>query len=255
MHGGIPVINPMRINDWIYDEIFIIVENITFAEEIKNELQDFGIPKEKIINLPFSKEYMDVYMNQRSLWIQDYAKWVYENGISGNVAECGVYRGDSAKFINKFFFDRKLYLFDTFEGFPEQDIAYEFSLDNEGFNNGRFARQITLRDTDIKYILEKMPYLELVEIKKGYFPESAKEIKDTFCFVNLDMDLYLPMLNGLRFFWGCLEKGGCILLHDYFNYELPGVRQAVVEFERERNISIPKTPIGDECSIALIKNI
>jgi O-methyltransferase len=51
---------------------------------------------------------------------------IYANNIEGNVAELGVFRGDFAKFINISFPDRKLYLFDTFEGFDEKDIEAEY---------------------------------------------------------------------------------------------------------------------------------
>jgi O-methyltransferase len=50
---------------------------------------------------------------------------IYANNIKGNVAELGVFRGDFAKFINMSFPDRKLYLFDTFEGFDKKDIEVE----------------------------------------------------------------------------------------------------------------------------------
>lgn len=101
--------------------------------------------------------------------------------------------------------------------------------------------------------MRKMPYPKNVVIKKGYFPESMQGVEDKFCFVNLDMDLYVPMLNGLRFFWEKIVNGGCILLHDYFSDVFQGVKQAVDTFEREREIQIAKTPIGDGCSIALLK--
>lgn len=61
--------------------------------------------------------------------------------------------------------------------------------------------------------------------KKRFFPESAEGIQDSFCFVNLDMDLYQPMLNGLRFFYDKMEKNGVILLHDYFHEGLQGVKK------------------------------
>lgn len=41
-------------------------------------------------------------------------------------------------------------------------------------------------------------------------------------------------------------------LHDYFHPELPGVKQAVSEFEKERGIKLRKVPIGDFCSIAIL---
>lgn len=71
--------------------------------------------------------------------------------------------------------------------------------------------------------------------------------------MNLDMDLYRPQLEGLRFFWNRMEVGGVILLHDYFDSKLPGVKAAVTDFEKEINCVIPKIPIGDDSSIAIIK--
>jgi O-methyltransferase len=50
---------------------------------------------------------------------------IYSNNVKGNVAELGVFRGDFAKHINVAFPDRKLYLFDTFDGFNEKDILAE----------------------------------------------------------------------------------------------------------------------------------
>ena len=152
-----------------------------------------------------------------------------------------------------FFPDKKLYLFDTYEGFDQFDIDYEFGLGNESYNKGKFTHKELFANTDINLVMKKMKYPSNVEIRKGYFPETAKDIKDHFCFVNLDMDLYLPMLNGIRFFWDKVVKNGCILLHDYFRSDLPGVKAAVDMFEKERGFIIPKTPIGDGCSIALLK--
>src|SRR5450631_273129 len=45
--------------------------------------------------------------------------------LAGNVAELGVYKGKFAKYINGYFPDRKLYLFDTFAGFDKRDIESE----------------------------------------------------------------------------------------------------------------------------------
>lgn len=42
-------------------------------------------------------------------------------------------------------------------------------------------------------------------------------------------------------------------MHDYFHPELPGVKAAIEEFERERETMLCKVPIGDFCSIAVIK--
>ena len=252
--NGKPVISPKEICNFKYDEILIAIERPYEAAEIViSELLELDIPKEKMINLTTDPNYMDIYLAQRFYWIRDYANWVIENNIRGNVAEAGVYRGDSARFINKYFSERKLYLFDTFTGFEADDVSYEKSLNNSSFNNSIFAKEKVFWDGNIDSVISKMPYPEKIVIKQGSFPESAEGVTDSFCFVSLDMDLFLPMLNGLRFFWSQMEMGGAILLHDYFHKELPGVKKAVSVFETEQGIKIMKTPIGDGCSIALIK--
>ena len=58
---------------------------------------------------------------------------------------------------------------------------------------------------NIDYVLSRMPHPNMIEIKKGYFLETATGLDDDFSFVNLDMDLYKPTLDGLRFFFAALE--------------------------------------------------
>ena len=53
---------------------------------------------------------------------------IYEGDIEGSVAECGVYKGEFAKEINRLFPDRDLYLFDTVEGFDVRSIEAETSV-------------------------------------------------------------------------------------------------------------------------------
>ena len=100
--------------------------------------------------------------------------------------------------------------------------------------------------------MNRMLHPEKCVLRKGYFPDTAVGLNDTFCFVNLDMDLYQPMLEGIRFFWENMCPGGIILLHDYFEPQLPGVRRAVADFEQEHG-PVCKAPIGDFMSLAIIK--
>lgn len=97
-----------------------------------------------------------------------------------------------------------------------------------------------------------MPFVDNVIIKQGYFPQTMEDIDEKFAFVNLDMDLYVPMIEGLRYFYGKMSKGGCILLHDYFSKDFERVADAVRDFEIESGKELIKTPIGDECSLAII---
>lgn len=49
---------------------------------------------------------------------------MFQGNLKGACAELGVFRGDTAKFINEFF-DTTLYLLDTFEGFSQKDMEKE----------------------------------------------------------------------------------------------------------------------------------
>lgn len=146
--------------------------------------------------------------------------------------------------INEFFPNKTLYLFDTFEGFDERDLIKE---DKETQKLGTH-----LTNTSVQLVIDKMPHPSNVVIKKGWFPESAVGLdNEKFCFVNLDPDLYEPILAGLEFFYPKMLKGGVILIHDYFNKGYPGVRQAVSEFCEKYNLN--SFPIGDDISIAIQK--
>lgn len=143
--------------------------------------------------------------------------------IQGNIAEVGVYQGDFASRLNLLFPNRKLYLFDTFEGFHQIDKVKE---QTKGFSNA--AQDFS--DTSVDKVLSKMPYPNQCIVRKGYFPETAADVSDTFCLVSLDTDLYEPIKNGLQFFYPKLSNGGFIMIHDFNNDLYIGARKAVAEF-------------------------
>ena len=175
------------------------------------------------------------------------AREIYENHIPGCAAELGVYKGDFAKIINVVFPDRKLYLFDTFEGFSKKDVLVDkskrFSKANQDFS-----------DTYEALVLKKMRYKKNVIIVKGYFPDSASRLKDIdelkFAFVSIDVDLYQPTLAGLEFFYPKLSRGGYVFVHDYNNSGYKGIKEAVREFCKTNNISF--FPLSDGWGSAVI---
>ena len=155
------------------------------------------------------------------------SKEIYNRKIPGNVAELGVYRGDFASKINIAFPDRKLYLFDTFEGFAKKDIETEQKESFSKMQSNDFS------DTSVSLVLKKMTHAENCIIKKGFFPETADGVEDTFAFVSIDCDLYDPILSGLRFFWERLSVGGYIFVHEYNQTEYLGSNAAVNQFIKE----------------------
>ena len=168
---------------------------------------------------------------------------ITKKNLKGNVAELGVYKGKFARYINLYFKERKLYLFDTFAGFDERDINSE---KKKGFSSGsqKFS------NTSVESVLGLMPFPNNCIPVKGFFPESAVEIKDEYVFVSLDADLYDPIYQGLTFFYPSLVKGGYIFIHDFNNDNYPGTRKAVEKFCEEKNISF--VPIPDLAGSAIL---
>lgn len=161
---------------------------------------------------------------------------IYDRDIEGSIAELGVYKGEFAEQISKAFPDRTFYLFDTFAGFDKRDIIIDqedkFSSGDQDFS-----------DTSVEFVLKRINHPYRVEVKQGYFPETAKDVDDTFVFVSIDTDLYLPIYEGLKFFYPRLQKGGSIFVHDYNNDEYKGAKKAVRDFSIEFGIGF--FPLSD----------
>lgn len=238
--NDIPIIAPNDIVSLQWDEIIIM--SISGMETIKKQLLDMGISEHKI-----NTRYIDLNVESRKRFCADFAKVMYSKNISGCVAEAGVFQGEFAAIINDSFPDRKLYLFDTFEGFDQRDVDFE---ETNKYSN---AKAGYLNITSETLVLDKMKYPENCIIRKGYFPETAEGINEEFCYVNLDMDLYKPTLEGLRFFYPLMVKGGIITVHDYFSEGYEGIKVALKEFMNETSDDIVPFPIGDGISIAIQK--
>lgn len=152
--------------------------------------------------------------------------------VPGAAAELGVYKGFFARCINQLLPKRRLYLFDSFEGFSPEACASE-------------AFQAAHQNTAVDRVLSIMPHPETVIVKPGFFPGSLNGLEEQFCLVSLDVDFARTTLDGLRYFWPRLREGGYLLLHDWNNPKLPGVAAALSQYEEELGCRLPSVPIPD----------
>ncbi|MCP3778082.1 TylF/MycF family methyltransferase [Paenibacillus sp. MZ03-122A] len=234
-----PIVAPNEICKLVFD--YVIIANIHGESVYKQLTEELSIEKGKIIDY-----FMSLKFDTRLALLRQIADEINECGVKGSVAELGVFKGEFSKYINWVFPDRQLYLFDTFSGFDQKDI------DNE--NKGDFSNSVAgeFCNSDVDLVLNKMMYKENCIVKKGYFPESASNVNETFAFVSLDVDLYQPILEGLKFFYPKMSDGGYIIIHDYNSTRFHGVKQAVREYCREHGVKY--TPISDLCgSVAIMK--
>ena len=163
-------------------------------------------------------------------------------GIPGDAAELGVYRGAFARCINALLPKRRLWLFDTFSGFAEEEAG------------GQAAGLVEAhRLADAKKLLSLLPHTERAEIRRGLFPGTAEGLEELrFALVSLDVDLEESTLSGLRWFWPRLSAGGFLLLHDWANPKLPGVARALERYEGELGCALPAVPLCDVCGTLVL---
>jgi O-methyltransferase len=171
---------------------------------------------------------------------------IHLRDVPGACAELGVYRGEFARLVNSLLMDRALYLFDTFTGFDPEQLEHERRF---GFRNP----SKDFKDTDVETVMAAMPNPERCVVRKGRFPETAAGIDERFCFVSIDVDLFTPTIEGLRYFYPRLSSGGYLMLHDYNNHgNYPGPRAAVEEFCTAGD-PVPFVPLCDLYGSVVLK--
>lgn len=164
---------------------------------------------------------------------------IRQKNLQGAVAEVGVFRGEFAQYINASFPDKKCYLFDTFEGFAQDEAQDEVKR-----GHATDAIVEAYKDTNVKLVMDKMKHPEMVEIRKGLFPDSLNGLEDQFAFVSIDVDFEKSIYDCMDYFYPRMLGGGYIFVHDY-NSSLAGVKKAVKEYEERSGQVLHRVPLCD----------
>ena len=151
------------------------------------------------------------------------------NQIEGSIAEVGVYKGGSAEAIAKNKrSDKRLFLFDTFEGMPE-------TCDKDNYHKrGDFA------DTSMESVQAGLAKYKNVHIHKGLFPQDTGHFvaEERFSLVHIDVDIYRSYMDTLEFLWPRVVRGGVVVMDDYNGKACLGAKAAVDEFFSSRRESL-----------------
>jgi len=155
--------------DWSNYTVLLTSENESIYAEIRTQILDY-VDMEHIVDVLSYSPYFDNAVNltryigdlPMAYLAHDFGRLdmlaaatneIYLNGISGMVAECGVYKGDFACILARIFPDRKLYLFDTFSGFDKRDINKE-----EEIFSGEFRKHDNFQDNMKDIALNRITY-------------------------------------------------------------------------------------------------
>lgn len=166
------------------------------------------------------------------------AKDILDLNLDGDIAECGVYKGGSARLLATIFPNKKIFLFDSFEGMKENDIL------DKGHKKGDF-KDTSL--TEVKSYLSDKPNCVFFP---GWIPSSASFLnEERFCFVHLDLDLYQSTKAAIEIFWPKVVDGGVMVFDDWEWQNCPGVKQSVTEYFDDQGIQHKKLIDKNTCSI------
>jgi len=160
------------------------------------------------------RDYMDLCQLVRSM---------VDNGTAGDVAEFGSFRGHSgyllASLMQAWGAARKLYLFDTFDLFPEED----FGVDQ--FWSGSHA-------VDFETVRHKFDGFSFVQLVKGDFTETLAQAGiQRLALAYVDCDSFRATDYLIRHIYPeVLSAGGVMVFEDYGHAPLLGTRAAVDGF-------------------------
>jgi O-methyltransferase len=214
------------------------VDESAVMEMMRNRVMRFPtFPQELHADVAFHDDYFRYATHALAL------QRVVDEDIPGAIAELGVWRGDMARFLHALAPARPYYLFDTFEGFPQQDLEPGVGEDT------RF------RDTSLDFVLSRLHDTENVRVRQGYVPDTLAGLEDErFAFVLLDLDLHPPTVAGLEFLYPRMSTGGYVFVHDYNSPESNwACKRAVDGFLADKPEQVVE--IGDNWGTALFRKI
>lgn len=157
--------------------------------------------------------------------------------VMGSFVECGVRNGGSAAIIAaaaKRNLNRHVWLFDSWEGFPEpdkRDIAYDLEKAAKGGVSGSKEK--------VKELLFRRLNLDnaRVHLVKGWFADTLPRSEvGAIALLHLDCDLYESTKVCLEKLYNNVVQGGCIVIDDYGYWN--GCKEAVDEFIKQCNLKV-----------------
>lgn len=176
---------------------------------------------------------------------------VIELDVAGDICEFGCYAGTTSLFISRFLHssksDKKLWVYDSFEGLPEKAKEDASSAGIE-FKTGELM--FSKKDFINNY---KKAGLKLPMMKKGWFSELQRDdLPECVALAFLDGDYYNSVLDPLNLIKDRLSIGSVIIVDDYLNPKLPGASKALDEWLGANKINHKLSLVSDMAIVEIL---
>jgi O-methyltransferase len=199
----------------------------------------------------------------------DALRYLLENGIEGDLVECGIYKAD----IEFTWIDvlqqsgqaREIYLYDTFTGLtPPTDFDFELSGHNQQLSTSQgtlefwhlqqaYGGWCAYSLENVKSRLESTGYpVEKLHYVVGDVKETLQHtVPEKIALLRLDTDFYDSSLAEISALYDKVVPGGIIILDDYLFWN--GQKKAIDEFFESRGLT-PEIKLFDLHKGCIIKS-
>ncbi len=193
------------------------------------------------------QDFQEVYSKIRAFTIVEpercYAlyqavQYIIRNGIMGDFAECGVWKGGSVMLIGHLLLkagisDRKIYLYDSFEGMPKpgendgdwEKAEWEKHRRDDQLNNWCLS---SLEEVKVNMASTGYPAENFIFIKGKVEETIPGMLPGKLALLRLDTDWYESTKHELIHLYPLLERGGILIIDDYGAWQ--GAKKAVDEY-------------------------
>jgi len=210
------------------------------------ELPDFSKAFEHENNF-----YLSCRTQRISKFVAHYELFKQINHLTGEIVECGVFKGTSlvrwAHFREMMGHQsaRKIIGFDIFGTFP----ATTFEADQEKLE--KFVTNAGDQSIDVEQLHQVLDNKKLntkIELVKGDINQTvpdyvANHPELRIAMLNLDTDIYEPAVTILEHLYPRIVSGGILILDDYGVF--PGETKAVDDYFKGQNVVIRKMPYAN----------
>ncbi len=176
-------------------------------------------------------------------------EYVVRNKISGDLVECGVYKGGSAMMMAYSLMhfndtNRKICLYDTFEGMSEptdHDIDIEDHYAGDLLKTGNQEDNGVLCYSPIEEVRRNMESTgynkeNLVFVKGKVEDTIPNNVSEKISLLRLDTDWYESTYHELVHLYPLLVKDGVLIIDDYGHWK--GARKAVDKYFKSRSVNM-----------------
>lgn len=236
--------------------------------------QGYGvIPPEQYLS-DMEEDFLKIWSKVKSLTMTSVERgyslfksveYIVKNKIPGDFVECGVWKGGSCMLMAmalELFGDkeRKIYLYDTYEGMPkptEEDIISwngrsvldKWEEDRSGVKDNFGSWAVGLEDVKNNIFTANYPEDNFIFIPGDVAVTLEKNKPENIALLRLDTDWYASTVIELETLYPLLIERGILIIDDYGHFD--GARKAVDEYFQNRTILLNRIDYTGRIAVKL----